>query len=206
VHALGFIGPIKIVSEGSIGANLRRIDAVTGEGALDRVHDEEVQLRHVAALLNVGASEVSERIEKLLGQVKGLGDELDALRAKQATADAGSLAADAVNGVVTLRRDGLAGDDLRRLATATRDALGSGVVAVVGASPDGKKAQMAVGVTKDLVDRGVSAAEIGRPVAKLLGGGTGKNPDFVQGGGQNVGALDDALALARESAEGAVGS
>jgi alanyl-tRNA synthetase len=206
VHALGFIGPVKIVSEGSIGANLRRIEAVTGEGALDRVHDEEVQLRRVAALLNVGASEVSKRIEKLLGQVKGLGDELDALRAKQATADAGALAAGAVNGVVALRRDGLAGDDLRRLVTATRDALGSGVVAVVGASPDGKKAQVAVAASKDLVERGVSAAEIGRPVAKLLGGGTGKNADFVQGGGQNVGALDDALALARESAEGAVGS
>ena len=55
VHALGFIGPIKIVSEGSIGSNLRRIEAVTGEGALDRVHDEEVQLRTVGGLLNVGA-------------------------------------------------------------------------------------------------------------------------------------------------------
>jgi alanyl-tRNA synthetase len=206
VHALGFIGPIKIVSEGSIGANLRRIEAVTGEGSLDRVHDEEVRLRNAASLLNVGPAEVPERIEKLLAQVKELGDELNGLRSKQAVADAGALVAEAVDGVIVVRRDGVAGDDLRRITIAARDALGSGVVAILGASPDGKKAAIAVAVSKDLVERGVSAAAIGGPVAKALGGGTGKNPDFVQGGGQNVAGLDDALALARESATAAVGS
>jgi alanyl-tRNA synthetase len=206
VHALGFIGPIKIVSEGSIGANLRRIEAVTGEGSLDRVHDEEVRLRSAASLLNVGPAEVPERIERLLAQVKELGDEVNGLRSKQAVADAAALVAEAVDGVIVVRRDGVAGDDLRRITIAARDALGSGVVAILGASPDGKKAAIAVAVSKDLVERGVSAAAIGGPVAKALGGGTGKNPDFVQGGGQNVAGLDDALALARESATAAVGS
>jgi alanyl-tRNA synthetase len=206
VHALGFIGPIKIVSEGSIGANLRRIEAVTGEGALDRVHDEEVRLRTAAALLNVGAAEVPERIERLLAQVKALGDEVNGLRSKQAVADAGDLVAEAVDGVIAVRRDGLPGDDLRRITLAARDALGSGVVAILGASPDGAKAAIAVAVSKDLVEKGVSAASIGGPVARALGGGTGKNPDFVQGGGQNVAGLDDALALAREQAVAAVGS
>ncbi len=206
VHALGFIGPIKIVSEGSIGANLRRIEAVTGEGSLARVHEEEVRLRAAATLLNVGPAEVPERIERLLAQVKALGDEVDGLRSKQAVADAGSLVADAVDGVLAVRRDGVAGDDLRRFALAARDALGSGVVVIVGASPDGTKASVAVAVSKDRVEGGVSAAAIGAPVAKLLGGGTGKAPDFVQGGGKNVAALDDALALAREQATAAVGS
>jgi alanyl-tRNA synthetase len=206
VHALGFIGPIKIVSEGSIGSNLRRIEAVTGDGALDRIHEEEVRLRDAAGLLNVGPAEVTERIEKLLGQVKSLGDELNGLRAKQAVADAGDLVAEAVNGVIAVRRDGLAGDDLRRITLAARDALGSGVVAIVGASPDGAKATVAVAVSKDLVEKGVSAAVIGGPVAKALGGGTGKNPDFIQGGGKTVAALDDALALARTEAEAALGS
>jgi alanyl-tRNA synthetase len=206
VHALGFIGPIKIVSEGSIGANLRRIEAVTGEGALERVHDEEVRLRSAATLLNVGPTEVPERVERLLGQVKALGDELDALRAKQAVAEAGDLVSEASNGVIAVRRDGVAGGDLRRITLAARDALGSGIVAIVSASPDGTKAAIAVAVSKDLVERGVSAAAIGGPVAKLLGGGTGKTPDFVQGGGQNVAALDDALALARNEAERAIGS
>jgi alanyl-tRNA synthetase len=205
VHALGFIGPIKIVSEGSIGANLRRIEAVTGEGALDRVHEEEVQLRAAANLLNVGTPEVTDRIERLLAQVKSLGEEINGLRSKQAVADAGDLVAEASNGVIAVRRDGVAGDDLRRITLAARDALGSGVVAIVGASPDGK-AVIAVAVSKDLVERGVSAATIGRPVAKLLGGGTGKTPEFVSGGGQNVDALDEALTLARSEAEAAVGS
>ena len=89
MHALGFIGPIKIVSEGSIGANLRRIEAVTGEGSLARVHDEEVRLRTAASLLNVGPAEVPERIERLLAQVKALGEEVNGLRSKQAVADAG---------------------------------------------------------------------------------------------------------------------
>jgi alanyl-tRNA synthetase len=200
VHALGFIGPIKIVSEGSIGSNLRRIEAVTGEGALERVHDEEVQLRAVAGLLNVGATEVPERVERLLVQVKTLSDELDRARAREAGAEAKDLAAAAVGGVVAVRRDGLSGDALRLLALATRDALGSGIVVIVGAAPAGDKASVAVAVSRDLVAAGVSAAAIGRPAAQVLGGGTGKNEDFVQGGGPKVDALDEALRVARERA------
>jgi alanyl-tRNA synthetase len=206
VHALGFIGPIKIVSEGSIGANVRRIEAVTGEGALERVHDEEVQLRTVAGLLNAAPAEITDKIERLLAQVKSLNDEVSGLRSKQAVADAGDLVATAQDGVLVARRDGVAGDDLRRIALAARDALGSGVVAILGAGPDGRKAAIAVAVSKDLVERGVSAAAIGGPVAKVLGGGTGKNADFVQGGGPNVAGLDEAEALAREQAQAAVGS
>ncbi len=115
VHALGFIGPIKIVSEGSIGANVRRIEAVTGEGALDRVHDEEVQLRTVAGLLNAAPAEVTDKIERLLAQVKSLNDEVGGLRSKQAVADAGDLVAEAKDGVLVARRDGVAGEDLRRI-------------------------------------------------------------------------------------------
>jgi alanyl-tRNA synthetase len=206
VHALGFIGPIKIVSEGSIGSNVRRIEAVTGEGALDRVHDEEVQLRTVAGLLNAAPAEITDKIERLLVQVKSLNDEVSGLRSKQAVADAGDLVAEAQDGVLVARRDGVAGDDLRRITLAARDALGSGVVAILGAGPDGKKAAIAVAVSKDLVEQGVSASAIGGPVAKVLGGGTGKNADFVQGGGPNVAGLDEAEALAREQAKAAVGS
>jgi alanyl-tRNA synthetase len=206
VHALGFIGPIKIVSEGSIGSNVRRIEAVTGEGALDRVHDEEVQLRTVAGLLNAAPAEITDKIERLLAQVKSLNDEVSGLRSKQAVADAGDLVAEAQDGVLVARRDGVAGDDLRRITLAARDALGSGVVAILGAGPDGKKAAIAVAVSKDLVEQGVSASTIGGPVAKVLGGGTGKNADFVQGGGPNVAGLDEAEALAREQAKAAVGS
>ena len=203
VHALGFIGPIKIVSEGSIGSNLRRIEAVTGEGALARVHEEEAQLRAVASLLNVGTGEVPERVERLLAQVRSLSDELAQAKARQAGAEAKDLAAAAEDGVVAVRRDGLEADALRLLAVATRDALGSGIVAIVGANPDGTKASVAVAVSKDLVEQGVTAADIGRPAAQALGGGTGKGADFVQGGGPKVDGLGDALQVAREAARAA---
>jgi alanyl-tRNA synthetase len=203
VHALGFIGPIKITSEGSIGANLRRIFAVTGDAALARIHEDAVQLRELADTLNVGPAELPERVARLVGQVKELQDELVAQRSKQAGAEGAALAASATDGVVVARRDGMGPEDLRRLAIATRDALGHGVVALVGLAPDGTKAGLAVAVTKDLVDRGVSAADVARDAAKALGGGTAKNPELVQGGGPKVEAVDDALALLAAAAGGA---
>ncbi len=103
--------------------------------------------------------------------------------------------ADAPDGRVVLRRDGASPDELRALAVATVDALRSGIVGVVGIGPDGTKAGLAVAVSQDLVEVGASAADIARDAAKALGGGTAKRADVVQGGGQNVGALDDAFAL-----------
>ena len=203
VHALGFIGPIKIVNEQSIGANLRRIEAVTGDVALARIRDEEHQLRRIADTLRIAPAEVPDRVDKLLEQVKQLTDELASARAKEATAEAEQLAARAVDGVVAERRD-LGPDDLRRLALATRDRLDSGVVALVGVAADGTKAGLAVAITSDLVTRGVSAAEIAAPAAKALGGGTAKNAEVVQGGGPNVAAVDEALALVRKQADDAV--
>jgi alanyl-tRNA synthetase len=204
VHALGFIGPVKIVSEGSIGSNLRRIEAVTGEGALDRIRDEELELRRAAGLLNVGPGEVGERVEKLLGQLRDLQDEIAAVRARQASAEAGELAASATNGVVAVRRDGLGKDDLPRLATATRAALGTGVVVIVGVN--GERPSIAVAVSKDLVARGVSAAAIAAPATSILQGGTGKGADLAIGGGKNAAGVDEALDVARRAAEEAVGS
>ncbi len=206
VHALGFIGPIKIVSEGSIGANLRRIEAVTGEGALERIHEEELQLRELADALKVAPGELADRVARLVEQVKQLQDELAAERAKQAGAEGVTLAAGAVDGLVVARRDGLGPDDLHTLAVATRDALGSGVVALVGLGPDGTKAGVAVAVSKDRVAAGVSAADVARDAAKALGGGTAKNPDSVRGGGPKVGAVDDALALLDTAARGSSGA
>ena len=83
VHALGFIGPVKIVSEGSIGANLRRIQAVTGDVALDRIHDEAVQLRELARALKVSPGELTDRVARLADEVRTLQAELAAER-KQA--------------------------------------------------------------------------------------------------------------------------
>jgi alanyl-tRNA synthetase len=204
VHALGFIGPIKIVGEQSIGANLRRIEALTGDAALGRIHDEERQLRRAAETLKVSPTELPDRIEQLQQQLKTLRDEAEAARAREAVVEAAALARGADDGVVAARRDGLDPGELRRLALATRDALGSGIVGLVGVGPDGKKAGIAVAVTKEHVERGVSAAEIATKAAKALGGGTAKSTDVVSGGGPNVDAVDEALALVREKATEAV--
>jgi alanyl-tRNA synthetase len=206
VHALGFIGPIKIVSEGSIGSNLRRIEAVTGTGALDRIHEEEVELRAVADLLRAQPSEVADRIRVLQAELRERNDELKALRARQVAGEAIELAARARDGVVVSRRDGAGSDELQRLAQAVRDALESGVVVLAGAGADGKNAGIAVGVTKDLVARGLSAADIAQPAAKVLGGGTARKPDLVVGGGPNVAAVGEALDVAAAKAREAVAS
>src|ERR1700730_7134639 len=206
VHALGFIGPIKIVSEGSIGSNLRRIEAVTGTGALDRIHEEEVELRAVADLLRVQPSEVPDRIRVLQAELRERNDELKALRAREVAGEAVELAAGARDGVVVSRRDGAGSDELQRLAQAVRDELESGVVVLAGGGGDGKKAGIAVGVTKDLVARGLSAADIAQPAAKVLGGGTARRPDLVVGGGPNVAAVGEALDVAAATAREAIAS
>jgi alanyl-tRNA synthetase len=204
VHALGFIGPIKIVSEQSIGANLRRIEAVTGDAAIERIRDEERQLRRAAETLKVSPADLPDRIEQLQQQLKALKAQVESAREREAEADAATLATEAADGVVAARRDGLSPDDLRRLAIATRARLGEGVVALVGVGPDQSSAGLAVAVTPALTER-VSAAEIAAPAAKALGGGTAKNREVVQGGGKNVDAIDDALAVVRKQATDALG-
>jgi alanyl-tRNA synthetase len=204
VHALGFIGPIKIVSEGSIGSNLRRIEAVTGAVALDRVQDEERQLHELASRLGVAPAELGERVDKLLGQVKALSDEVAAARKREAAGAAGELAAGARDGALAARRDGLVPDEMRQLAVATRDVLGPSAVVVLLGAANGK-AVLAAAVGKDRTAAGVSAAEVAAPVAKLLGGGTARNAELVVGGGPNVGAVDDALEVAEREVARAVG-
>ncbi|MDQ1509552.1 MAG: alanyl-tRNA synthetase [Actinomycetota bacterium] len=200
VHALGFIGPIKIVSESSIGSNLRRIEAVTGDGAFEYIEQEEELLRRAGSLLRAAPKEVPEKIERLSEQVRTLQEELQKLKAKEAVSAAADLATEAHDGAVVQRHDGLSNEELRRLAQETVRALGSGVVALAGTGPDGVKAGIAVAVSKDLVERGVSADAIARPAAKALGGGVGKGADAVVGGGPNAAGIDEALQLVRDQA------
>ena len=203
VHALGFIGPIKIVSESSIGANLRRIEALTGDDALRYVRDEEHALRAAAGALRVKPEELAARVERLRDEVKALQGELTAQRTKQAVADAGQLAATAVDGVVVTRRDGLTPAALKQLAVAVRDALGEGIVGLVGAGADGTSASVVVAVSPGLVDAGVKASDLAAPAAKQLGGGTSKGADIAQGGGRDPDALDAAEAALRDAADAA---
>ena len=198
VHALGFIGPIKIVSEGSIGSNLRRIEAMTGDGAFEYIEFEEQLLRRAGDLLRATPKEVPDKIERMAEQVRTLQQELNRLKAKEASGLATELARRADRGVVVERRDGLNPNELRQLAVETVRALGSGVVGLAGAT-DGK-AGIAVAVSKDVIARGASADAIAGPGAELLGGRVGKGADAVVGGGRNADQVDAALEAVREQA------
>ena len=203
VDALGFIGPIKIVSEGSIGSNVRRIEALTGDAALAHIADTEVRLRRVGTALRAAPGEIDDKIAKLLAQVKELEQEIGALRSRQARAAARELVAAADNAFVIARRDGLAPDEMRELAQFTLELLGDGIVGIVGLGPDGTKAGVAVAVSRDRVAAGASAAAIGAPAAKALGGGTAKHAELVVGGGPKVDGIDAALAALRAGSEAA---
>jgi len=198
VHALGFIGPVKIVSEGSIGSNLRRIEAMTGDGAIEFIEFEEQLLRRAGELLRASPKEVPDKIERLSEQVRTLQDEINRLKAKEAAGAANDLATHAERGILIARRDGLDGGALGQLASETVRVLGSGVV-VLGGAVEGKSA-IAVAVSDDLVKRGATADAIAKPAAAKLGGGVGKGARIVVGGGKNVAGIDDALATARELA------
>jgi alanyl-tRNA synthetase len=196
VRALGDIGPLKIVSEGSIGANLRRIEAVSGFAPIERLRAEEQRARRAAELVGVPADELLQGIEKRLGELKELQGELKGLRRQIAVASASTLAAEAVDGVVIARRDGMSRDDLRDLAVAARDQPGVRAV-VLGAAPDSGGAALVVAVTKD---SGLHAAELLGAGTKAIQGGGGKDPLLAVAGGKNAAGIDDALAGIRTAA------
>ena len=136
------------VSESSIGANLRRIEAVTGTGPIDRLRAEEQVLAEVAGVLNVPVGEVVDGARKRLEEIKALRDEVKALKRQAAGGQAAALAAKAVDGVLVERVDGLERDTLRDLAVALRDQPGMRAV-VLGTAPEGGGAALVAAVTPD---------------------------------------------------------
>ncbi len=197
VRALGDIGPLKIVSEASIGSNIRRIEAVTGFGPIERLRADEARIARIADVLGVGHDEVVDAVERRMGEAKELAKEVKALKAKVAAGRAGDLAATAVDGVVVARVDGLARDDLRSLALAVRDKPGVRAV-VLGAEPEGGGAALVAATTKDA---GLSAGALLAEGKKAIqGGGSDKDPTFAMAGGRNPDGLDEALAAARTAA------
>lgn len=191
VKALGDIGPVKIVAEGSIGSNLRRIEAVTGLGTVERLRRDEALLDGAADRLGVAADELVTGIEKRLDEIKALRDEVRALKRQSAAGQAGSLAATAVDGVVVARVDGTDRDSLRDLALAVRDRDGVRGVVVIG-EPDGGGVALVAAVTPD---SGLHAGELITGPARRVKGGGGKAPDVAVAGGKDAGSIDEALDL-----------
>ena len=196
VTGLGQIGPLKIVSEGSIGSNLRRIEAVTGLGTVERLRRDEDLLGGAADRLGVAPEEVVTGLDKRLEELKALRDEVKALKRLTATGQSAALATQAVDGVVVARVDGLDRDGLRDLAVAVRDVDGVRAAVVIG-EPEGGGVGLVAAVRPD---SGLNAGELLADAASTVGGGGGKAPDLAVAGGRDASRIDEALDQARQAA------
>jgi len=193
-RASGDIGLLKVLSETGIAAGVRRIEALTGLGALQYLREQERTLRQIGEMLKVPAEEAVRRVERLLEERKAADRESAALRRGQRGAAATDLVSQArdVNGtkVLATRAEGVSGKDLRTMVDDLRDKLRSGVV-LLASEADGK-VSLALGVTPDLKDR-LKAGDLVREVAAVVGGKGGGRADFAQAGGNDPGKIDEAF-------------
>jgi alanyl-tRNA synthetase len=194
VRRTGDIGVFKIVSEGGIQAGVRRIEAVTGQGALDYIADEERRLDEAAGLLGGNPAEIGDKLRALLDRQKKLEREIESLKARAATATVADLAATAadIGGVKVLaaRVEGLDAKALRDAVDHLKQQLRDAVVVLAGAA-DGKVALVA-GVSGTALGP-VKAGELLAHVAGQIGGKGGGRPDMAQGGGEDGPNLRGAL-------------
>jgi alanyl-tRNA synthetase len=195
VGRTGDIGVCKIVYEGSIAAGVRRIEAVTGEGALERFQQTSDSFHRVAQALRANEPEVVEHVERLLAQQKALEKQLEQLKQQIAQGSAGDLESQAreLKGVKVLagRVDGMDRPQMRALADALRNKWKSGVVVL--ASADGSDVALLGAVTKDLTKK-VHAGKLIGELAKAVGGRGGGRPDMAEAGGKDASALSEAMA------------
>jgi alanyl-tRNA synthetase len=196
VRATGDIGSVKIISEGSIGSNMRRIEAVTGFGPIERLRRDEARLSQVAAALGVADDEVVDAVERRVAEIKELRDEARDLRRQSARGQAAGLIEAAIDGIVVARADDMDRDGLRELALAIRDQPGIRGV-VLGGAPTGGGAAIVAAVR---ADSGLHASELITDAARAVKGGTGKNAELAVAGGKDPSAIDEALALVRAAA------
>ena len=191
------IGMFKIVSEGSSGAGVRRIEAVTGHGAVAHVNATEEMVNGLAAELKCRCCDVPTRLEALQCELKAAQKKAEELAAEIAKAQVSNVADQIkdANGVPVLVQKVNADsvDALRNLGDQMRDKVGG---VVVLAAVMGEKVSILTMATKDAVAKGVHAGNIVKAVAKLCGGGGGGRPDMAQAGAKDVAKVDEALAAA----------
>ena len=195
VSSTGDIGLMKIISESGVAAGVRRIEAVTGEGALDWVNESEQKLNDMAQLLKADRASAVSRLEQQLEKIRSLEKTLSKLQAKQASSAGSDMASEAENidGIKVIARK-MEGADVNTLSD-TVDQLKNnlGTAVLVLASVDGDKVTLIAGVTKDTIGK-IKAGELVNFVAQQVGGKGGGRPDMAQAGGDNPTELDSALA------------
>jgi alanyl-tRNA synthetase len=199
VSRAGDIGLLKITSEAGIAAGVRRIEAVTGEGALRWVRDGETALSRIAGLMRSTRDDAEDKVRQLLDKSKQLEKEVQKLKTKLASGQGGDLAEQAVDiagiKVLASRVDGADPKALREAVDRLKQRLGTAVI-VLG-SVEGDKVRLVAGVTKDATDRIKAGALVGE-IAQLVGGRGGGRPDMAQAGGSDPSGMEAALARVSE--------
>ena len=209
VSATGDIGPFVITDESGVAAGVRRIEALTGEAAVQHFQSIGDTLAKTVAALNVTAPHAADAVAKLQAEVKRLSRENDQLKMKAALGgsakggDADDIVAVGDAKFIARRVSGLEKEALRSLSDSLRDRIQRGVV-VIAAENDGK-VSLLVSVTKDLTDR-VRAGGLVKELAPIIGGGGGGRPDFAEAGGKDASQIDAMLAKARELVQTALRS
>ena len=191
VQRLGDIGQIQVVSEASIGSNTRRLEAVTGLGAMRRSREMELVLASIASTLKTSQDEVVPSIERLIEKQRETERALTGLRQASLASLAGSLMESVSTGVLVARVDGLPVDELRTLAQDLRQ-RGARALLLVGDAGDGKVA-MAVAT-----DGAIDAKAVVKDLGALVGGGGGGSAELATAGGKNVAGIEAALVKAKE--------
>nr|WP_295074863.1 alanine--tRNA ligase [uncultured Roseateles sp.] len=196
VKATGDIGLFKIVAEAGVAAGIRRVEAVTGAGALAYVQGLENTVAAVAGTLKAAPAELEQRVNAVLDQVKALEKELASAKSRLAAAQSNDLMTQAVEvkgaKVLTATLDGADAKTLRETIDKLRDKMHSAIIVL--ASVDGEKVNLSAGVTADYIARGLKAGELVSFVAQQCGGKGGGKPDLAMAGGTQPASLPAALA------------
>lgn len=200
VHRTGDIGLFKIVYEGSISAGVRRIEGVTGQGALERFQDASAQLARVGEILHTSASGVLEQLEKSLEHQRILERDYEALKTRFAQSQIDRLTGRKIKGATVLAEQvaGLDSKQLRTLADSLRNKYGSAVV--VMASANGERISVISAVSKDLSGK-IQAGKLVGEVAQAIGGKGGGRPDMAEGAGKDLSKLPGALSAVYDRVE-----
>ncbi len=204
VNETGQIGLFKIISQASVSAGVRRMEAVAGLSALQVLRRLETQLASAADALKTTPDDLPARIEKVLAQEKQMEREIQSLRTSNVGSQLGDIIKSAVVidgiSIISRRIDDIDDKQLRDVSDRLRDGKEPRVVALATVKDD--KVSFVVSVPKTLIERGVNAGQVAKSLAALIEGSGGGRPDFAQGGGKNPKAIDAALAQVPEFVKG----
>ncbi len=196
VTQLSDIGPLKIISEGSIGSNIRRIEAVVEDGSIQLIRDHQKTLEEIANTLGVSSANTVEGLTKKIREVEELQEEIQALRRAFVLNEVEKLVQNAQNGVLVQRVEGIGREDLKDLVMQLKSKETIEIV-VLGVALENGGAAIAAAVSDQSSH---DASELISEASKVIKGGGGKGKDFAMAGGKDAQELDQALSIARKAA------